>query len=152
MKTTDVTGNDVNAGLRCAIYKRSACKMQRPASPGEQERHCRDAADQHGWTVLNEYVREDEGLSGSTLLGREALLSLLRDGERTPRPFDVLLVDDTSRLSRNLADVLEITQKLKHCGIRLFAVSQRFDSFDPNFLTALTVLAMVHEPYVKSHR
>jgi DNA invertase Pin-like site-specific DNA recombinase len=53
-----------------------------------------------GWTVIAEYVREDEGHSGSTLLDRQESLSFLRYGERIPRSFDVLLVRDISRLSR----------------------------------------------------
>jgi site-specific DNA recombinase len=145
MKRNDVTDNDVCARLRCAIYKRSACEaQQQPGSLADQERHCREAADQHGWMVADEYIREDAGVSGNTLR-RVGLLSLLSNGERTPRPFDVLMVNDASRLGRNITILLEIMRRLEHCGIRLFVVNEPLGSFDLDSLQMLTLLAKAQE-------
>jgi site-specific DNA recombinase len=141
MKTSDVKENELCTGLRCAIYKRFPSDIQRRASLEDQERNCRDAADQKGWTVVDEYVREDEALSGRALFHREGLQSLLREAERRPRPFDALLVEDTSVLGRDLTDVLKLAQLLEHLGIRLFLVSQSLDLFDVNFLIMLIVSA-----------
>jgi site-specific DNA recombinase len=44
------------------------------------------------------------------------------------RPFDVILLDDSSRLARNTKDALSIFERLNFAGIRLIAVSQGIDS------------------------
>ena len=36
------------------------------------------------------------------------------------RPFDTILVDDTSRLSRNQAEAMTIVEKLKFAGLRMY--------------------------------
>lgn len=42
--------------------------------------------------------------------------------------FDVLLVDDASRLSRSLPEIVQVQQKLNFAGIRVVVVSQGIDS------------------------
>ena len=42
--------------------------------------------------------------------------------------FDALLINDTSRLSRRLADASDIFERLQFAGKRVIAVSQRIDS------------------------
>jgi len=42
---------------RCAFYGRYSTKMQRPASMEDQERLCRDYAEQRGWQILDEHTR-----------------------------------------------------------------------------------------------
>jgi DNA invertase Pin-like site-specific DNA recombinase len=46
------------------------------------------------------------------------------------RPFDVILLDDSSRLPRDTKDALTIFERLNFAGIRLIAVSQGIDSQD----------------------
>jgi site-specific DNA recombinase len=65
------------------------------------------------------------------LEGRKGLLSLLEDAKRTPRPFDCVLIDDTSRLGRDLEDVLKLTRQFKHHGVFFYFVAQRLDTRKP---------------------
>ncbi|HLW59599.1 MAG TPA: recombinase family protein [bacterium] len=87
--------------MRAAIYARYSSENQRASSIDDQIRLCRQEADQRGWIVVNEF--SDAALSGA--LGEDQ-----RPGYRTMmaaakrREFDVLLVDDTSRLSRDSVD------------------------------------------------
>ena len=53
---------------------------------------------------------------------------MLQAASQLPRPFDVLLLDDTSRLSRDQGETARIFERLNFLGIRIVAVSQGIDS------------------------
>src|ERR1700739_898464 len=88
---------------RCAVYARYSSDMQRESSIDDQIRKCKEYAAKQGWVVLDDYIRSDEAISGA-IDTRPALQNLLADAERKPKPFDLLLVDDTSRLARDQGD------------------------------------------------
>jgi site-specific DNA recombinase len=66
-----------------------------------------------------------------------------------PRPFDVLLVDDTSRLSRNQGEMARIVERLTFLGIRIVSVSQGFDSQNEQADVLMTVHGLVDSLYIK---
>ena len=134
--------------VRAAIYARYSCDMQRPASIEDQIRNCRQEAERNGWIVLDSFVRSDSAQSGSSLIERRALISLLEDARKKPRPFDCIVIDDTSRLGRNLPDVLSISDKLKHCEVFLRFVSKRLDSRDPMFRSQHTLDGLMDEQFL----
>jgi site-specific DNA recombinase len=98
--------------------------------------------------VLQQFIRSDSEVSGATLNQRNGLNSLIEDAKRLPRPFDCLLIDDTSRLGRNLTDVLKVSDILKHYGVFLYFVSQQFDSRDRSFRQLLIMNGMVDEQFL----
>src|SRR5580698_10372559 len=102
------------APMKVAIYARYSSDLQRPTSLEDQIRKCRQFAEQRGWNVVEEFVRSDAEVSGSSLANREALDSLVSDDRKRPRSFNCLMIDDTSRLGRNLTDVLKISDILKY--------------------------------------
>ncbi len=55
--------------------------------------------------------------NAATLAGRDAMQELVNAAKRNPRPFDVLLTDDTSRLARNTEDALRIESILRFNGV-----------------------------------
>src|SRR5258708_14511035 len=61
-------------------------------------------------------------------MAREGLQMLLAAAAAPERAFDCILIDDTSRLTRKLADALNLYEKLTFAGVRLVAVSQGVDS------------------------
>jgi len=65
------------------------------------------------------------------------------------RPFDAILVDDTSRMSRDLADSLEIVKQMKFAGVRVVFVSQGFDTNAPQTQTLVTVHGLVDSLYLE---
>ena len=112
--------------LRCAIYARYSSDRQSPASIQDQLRKCREFAKEREWEFQDAHVYTDEALSGAGA-DRPGLVKLLDAVSRLPCPFDVVLLDDTSRLSRNIGDIARAFERLSFAGIRIIAVSQGID-------------------------
>ena len=74
---------------------------------------------------------------------------MLKAASRPDRPFDVLLIDDTSRLSRNLADAVRIVETLRFQGFRVVSVSQGIDSQNEQSDVLMTVHGLVDSLYIK---
>ena len=134
--------------MRCAIYARYSSDLQRESSAEDQIRKCQALADPKGWTVLQEYVRRDEEITGAALAGRPALRSLMADAKRRPLPFDRILIDDTSRLARNLADALNMVETLRFHNVGVTFVSQGIDTLDKTARQLVTINGMADEHFL----
>jgi site-specific DNA recombinase len=134
--------------MRCAIYTRYSSDLQRESSAEDQIRKCRSLADLKGWTVLDAYVRGDQEISGAALAGRFALESLIADAKQRPRPFDRILIDDTSRLARNVADALNMVEVLKFRNVGVTFVSQGIDTLDKMARQLVTINGMMDEQFL----
>ena len=134
--------------LRCACYTRFSTEKQTPISNADQLRKCGEYAAARGWTILEEHHYADEAASGAGS-DRDGLNYLLRAANSLPRPFDVILVDDTSRLSRNVGDAARIREQLAFIGVRIIAVSQGIDSQDEQSDVLFEVHALVDNLYIK---
>ncbi|MGC2330594.1 MAG: recombinase family protein [Candidatus Acidiferrales bacterium] len=132
--------------LRCAIYARYSSDRQSPASIDDQIRKCREYAARQGWEVLEDRLYEDRAISG-TLSDREGLKHLM--AAAAEKAFDVVLIDDSSRLSRRVQDSLKLTDELKYHGIRLVCVSQNIDSDSEQGETLTVVHGLVDGLYVR---
>ncbi|MCL2659676.1 MAG: recombinase family protein [Acidobacteriaceae bacterium] len=133
---------------RCAAYARYSSDLQSPRSIEDQLRICREYAAARGFIFLEEHVYTDEALSGVGS-DRPGLVRLMDAALSPSRPFDVILLDDSSRLARNTKDALSIFEKLNFAGIRLIAVSQGIDSENEQAHVLVTVHGMVDSLYVK---
>src|SRR5579872_368312 len=91
--------------IRYVIYARYSSDLQSPDSIEDQKRKCREYGAQEGWSEVRTY--EDMAISG-TGMDRHGFQRLMADSARSARDFDVILIDDTSRLSRSLADVVSV--------------------------------------------
>ena len=139
----------ISAG--CAIYARFSSEKQNALSIDQQIRKCREYAARENLRVLDECIFADSAISGATH-DRAGLQQLLAAAKTKPRQFDVLLVDDTSRLSRKLSDALRIQEQLSFAGVRVIFVSQGFDSSAPQSQTLLTVHGLVDGLYLDGLR
>jgi site-specific DNA recombinase len=142
--------------LRCAAYARYSSDLQSPTSIEDQLRKCREYAASHDFQFVDEHVYVDQALSGVGA-DRPGLGNLMAAAVSQPKPFDVILVDDSSRLSRITQDALTIFERLNFSGVRLIAVSQGIDSQDEQAHVLVTVHGMVDSLYVrelakKTHR
>src|SRR6266478_1188655 len=142
--------------LRCAVYARFSSDRQPPTSIEDQIRKCREYADRQGWAVLDEHVYADHAVSG-TSAARTGLQGLLAAVEQKARTFDAILIDDTSRLTRKLADALNLYERLTFAGIRLVAVSQGVDSESSQAEILFGVHGLIDSVYsrelgLKTHR
>ncbi len=140
--------------LRCAIYARYSSDQQSPASIDDQVRKCREYADAQGWAVLEHHIYADAAMSGAGA-DRSGLQCMVSAGLK--RMFDVLLLDDTSRLSRRLVDSMDVFERLRFAGVRVVAVSQGIDSDNEQASTLMTVHGLVDALYIrevgkKTHR
>jgi len=133
---------------RCAIYARYSSDLQRESSIEDQIRKCREHAARHGWEVHEEYVCSDQAVSGAALAGRDALQFLVAAAKHRPKPFDCLLVDDSSRLTRNLADGLKTTDLFRFNAIDVVFVSQNFDTSQENSRMMVTMHGMMDEQFL----
>jgi len=84
--------------MRAAVYARFSSENQREQSIEDQVRVCKEFATRGGITVLDDHVYFDEAQSGS-IRARPGLEALKKAAE--DKQFDALLVDDSSRLSRD---------------------------------------------------
>ncbi len=110
-------------GLRAAVYGRYSTDQQRSASIDDQFRNCRSRASNESWNIVATFA--DEAMSGAdnSRPRYQAMLAAATRGE-----FDVLLVDDLSRLARDQVEAETIIRRLEFQGIRILAVSDGYDS------------------------
>ena len=133
---------------RCAAYARYSSDRQSPASIQDQLRTCREFADRQNWEFLEEHVYTDKALSGAGS-DRPAFRRLIQAAASLPKPFDVLLVDDTSRVSRNVGETSRFYEQLEFQGIRVMALSQGIDSQSEQAGVLLSVHGIVDSLYIK---
>lgn len=133
---------------RCAIYARFSSEKQNPLSTDQQIRKCREYAERYDLQVLDNHIYADEAISGDTD-NRVALQQLLAAAREKPRPFDVLLVDDTSRLSRRLVDSLQINEQLRFVGVRVIYIAQGFDTSSEQAELLVATHGIVDSLYLK---
>src|SRR5262249_42966544 len=93
---------------RCSIYARFSTQLQRAPSLDDQIRNCRRFAAQMGWQILDDHVYQDTALSGFGVEQRPAYQRLVATALAAVPPFTTILVDDLSRLSRDLVETLSL--------------------------------------------
>ena len=134
---------------RCAaIYARVSTDKQSKSSTADQIRKCREYAETHSLAVPVENIFIDEAVSGVGA-DRAELQRMMTAALSPARPFAAILVDDTSRLSRNMQDTLSIFEKLNFAGVQLFAVSQQIDSRSDEADVLFTIHGLMDSRYVK---
>ena len=138
----------MNESNRCAVYARYSSEKQNPLTIEQQIRKCREYAGRHNLRVLDEHTYADEAISGATD-DRSNLRCLLGVARQKPRQFDVILVDDTSRLSRRLADSLNIYEELQFIGIRVIFVAQGIDTSSEQAELLVATHGIVDSLYLK---
>jgi site-specific DNA recombinase len=122
---------------KCAIYARYSSDLQRESSIDDQLRRCREYASGQGWPIVEPFVIADRAVSAASVAGRGCLQKLVTSAKLKDRPFDCLLVDDTSRLARDLSDALRTLKTLQFYGVTVVSVSQGIDSSQGNARTLL---------------
>src|SRR5438309_2311527 len=135
--------------MNAAIYARYSSDLQRDTSLEDQIAGCRRYAAGQGWRVADEYIYTDAAISGSSIEGRSGLQALLTAAGANPRPFDVVLVDDSSRIARDLADALRTMQTLKFRGVRVIYISQGIDSASEQADSLVAMHGLVDQLYLK---
>ena len=92
--------------------------------------------------ILADMTLKDEAQSGR-LAGRENYQKLL-DGIRK-KTFEIVIVDDLSRLTRSLGSLIGLYEMLKWYEVELISICDGISSEDPSAKTFFTVKGMVND-------
>jgi site-specific DNA recombinase len=114
--------------MTAAIYARKSTEQNgisdESKSVARQVEHARAYAASNGWTVLDECVYIDDGISGAEFARRPGLMRLLN--ALTPLPsFDVLILSELSRLGREQLETGYALKQLSQARVRVFTYQER---------------------------
>lgn len=109
--------------MKAALYARFSMDLQRAASIEDQFRNCRKRAELEGWTIIATFA--DAAMTGSDA-NRPQYRAMLEAAGR--HEFDVLIVDDLSRLTRDSVECERAIRRLEFIGLRIIATSDGYDS------------------------
>lgn len=105
-------------GSRVVYYSRFSSSRQKQTSIEGQERLCVGYAADKQWVEVNRF--SDAEKSGTTTMNRAGLFEMMAAAERGE--FDVLLVEDIDRTSRDAADMHKIAKDLDELDIVICTV------------------------------
>jgi len=109
--------------MRAAIYARKS-NEQRVADEAKsitrQVEGARAFAAKQGWTVADEHVYTDDGVSGAEWTKRTDLNRLIAAAQARPRPFDVLVTLDIDRVGRDGIRTIPKLNEVYEKGVRIF--------------------------------
>ncbi len=134
---------------RAAIYGRYSSDNQREESIEDQISSCFVYAKAHNIVIDPKHIYTDSATSGQ-LRDREGLNNLLQAARE--KKFDVVLVDDLSRLSRVNAQMLIHIQELNFMGIPIISVADNIDTSDEESKLTYQLKGIINEAYVDDLR
>ncbi|MFD2843544.1 recombinase family protein [Paracoccus cavernae] len=107
--------------IRKAVgYSRYSTDLQNERSIEDQEALIRKYASINDLALDRLY--SDAAQSGASILGRDSLLQLLADAKTGA--FDVVIVEELDRLSRDMEDLAGIHKRLSFAGVEIMAVHE----------------------------
>ncbi len=135
--------------MRAAIYARYSSENQRPESIDDQISACRRLAAERGFSIQDEHVYADQAQSGARKdrRGLAALLAAAQGG-----CFDIVLVDDLSRLARDNYLMLSIMADLHFEGVRVVSVADGLDSKDEEAALGIQIRGIFNELQLRDLR
>ena len=138
------------ASVKIAFYGRYSSDNQRDTSIEDQRRVVQRWADAHGHELVADF--SDAAVSGASARLLNGLQGALRSAFTKPAPFDAIVVDQLSRLSRDVGDTDAIIKRLRFFGVRVIAVSDGIDTGDDTTKVSVTVKSLVNELYLDDLR
>lgn len=133
--------------MSVACYARFSTDRQDARSIDDQLRRCRDYAQNHGHAIVLE--ERDAAISGAHI-DRDGLQRLLALSNRRPTIFQAVLVDDLSRLSRDLGATWRIVfEDLAAAGIKVIDCALGIASDDPNARLVFGATALVNDTFLQ---
>ena len=136
-----------DAALSVAYYARvSTDKEEQINSLGNQVRYFEDyiRANPH-WTFAGGYV--DEGISGTSVEGREQFLRMIEDAKAGR--FDLIVTKEISRFARNTLDSIGYTRELLRHGVGVFFQNDNINTFDRDAELRLTIMSSIAQDEVR---
>jgi len=145
MKTTPAA---TDAGLPVAIYARYSIDRQDAHSIDDQVRRCRVHAANHGFRVVAEY--SDAAMSGAHVERADMQRMLTASRQRSGAPFRAVLVDDLSRLSRDLGNTWQIVfHDLASTDVKVIDVTTGLSSDGAGARLTFGAMALVNDTFLQ---
>lgn len=130
-----------------AAYIRVSTTEQAEYSPESQLRLIHDYAEKNGLLLPEEFVFQDDGISGRTAAARPGFLRMIALAKRKPRPFSVILLWRFSRFARSREDSVVYKSLLRRqCGIEVVSVGEPLGT-DKNALLIEALIEAMDEYY-----
>lgn len=127
---------------KAACYCRvSTDKEEQLQSLEMQKQSFREYCDKNNLELYNIYP--DEGISGKSFKKRKAFNRMMADAQKGL--FDIILVKDFSRFSRNTVDLLSNIRKLKAMNIPVIFLNYNMDNMGESELLITVMGAMAQE-------
>ena len=140
--------------MKAAIYARYSSENQKEQSIEDQVRVCKEHALKNNLRVLEDHIYFDEATSGSIRKrpGLEALKQAAED-----KLFDAVLIDDSSRLSRDNQYFNTLLCLFQFWGIDLISVGDGLNTQEEHAKVAYQFRGIFNELYLsdlkkKTHR
>jgi DNA invertase Pin-like site-specific DNA recombinase len=129
-----------------ALYARYGSDQQRETSIEDQLQRCRDFVIQNGGTADERMIFKDAAISGATMdrAGMHKLQSAV-----DASVVDAIVAEDTSRVSRDLADSTSLNKKLRYREVALFGVADGIDTTAPNAKINFAVRSLLSDVYLE---
>ena len=128
--------------MRAAIYARYSSESQRQESIEDQIFTCRRLAREKGLTVLDDHIYTDHAQSGASK-DRVGLNEMITAS--AGKPFDVILVDDLSRLARDNFLMLSVLAEFQYVGVSVVSVADNLDSSDEESALGIQIRGIFNE-------
>ena len=134
--------------MQADIYARKSTDQSGVAddqkSVTRQVDSARAYASNKGWTVVDEHVYVDDGISGAEFANRPGFLRLMN--ALKPRPaFQVLIMSEESRLGREAIEMAYALKQIVTAGVRVFFYledrERTLDSPTDKIMLSLTAFA-----------
>ena len=107
----------------CAIYTRKSTEQNGVADEAKsvtrQVEHATAYAARKGWTVGEEHVYSDDGISGAEFVKRPGFIRLMNALAPRP-PFQALVMSEESRLGREQIETAYALKQITDAGVRVF--------------------------------
>ena len=111
--------------MKVAAYCRvSTGREEQLSSLKNQKIFFEEYAKKEGFDLVKIYA--DEGISGTSLKKRTEFQKLMNDAEQ--HLFNMVIVKDISRFSRNTVDLLQSVRKLKSLGINTYFINSNMET------------------------
>jgi site-specific DNA recombinase len=131
-----------------AIYARKSTDQTGVAdeqkSVTRQIDHARAYATRKGWTVVDEHIYIDDGISGAEFANRPGFIRLM-NALKPRAPFQVLVMSEESRLGRESIETAYALKQLVTAGVRVFFYledrERTLDSPTDKIMMSLTAFA-----------
>lgn len=132
--------------MRCAVYARksnddSFDKSEENKSITRQVDRAREYIEKRGWSLDEEHIYIDDGISGAEFQKRHGLMRLLANLKQ----FDVVVCSEISRIGRDMTRVTVVIDDIIKAGVRLFYYQsdkeELFDTPEQKVIVALSSFA-----------